>query len=521
MQRFHAIVIGSGLGGLSAAARLSRQGRKVLVLERNAACGGAASVYRHGHLTIEASLHETDDLGAHDPKHGILHLMGVADKIQSVDVPEFYEVRSALLESPFCLPRGLEAAISAAIQAFPKHEQGVRRYFETLHSIRKAMHALGDETDHRVKEILGAVVGGDLWAFLKRVRSSTQAAMDEFFGEDEAPKIALGANIAYFDDNPKRLWFPMFAMVQSRYLEEGGHYFIGGSRALTDAMATVVLEGGGEVICNAEAIGILLDEEGRASGVCYRDGAGETREVGAEVVLGNAAPLVLSRMLPASRRADFLSAYAAMEPSISLFSVAFGVRAKPAEYGVGAYSTFVIPDWLRKYEQYAENASVLDGYPGQRMPMYVIADYSRVATGFNEGGMHLMTLTGVDSLGHWEGLSGDEIHERKERWMDALTEDLERHYPGISKSIAQREMSTAMTMHKYLNTPAGSVYGFAPSVERFIRGTPMARTSVMGLYLASAYTMSGGFRGSMMGGMLAAKEAEEYLLQRARQAEPI
>ncbi|HEY4737345.1 MAG TPA: NAD(P)-binding protein, partial [Xanthobacteraceae bacterium] len=49
-RHFHAIVIGSGLGGLSAGALYARAGHRVLVLERNTHFGGAATVYRHGSL---------------------------------------------------------------------------------------------------------------------------------------------------------------------------------------------------------------------------------------------------------------------------------------------------------------------------------------------------------------------------------------------------------------------------------------------------------------------------------------
>ena len=59
---YDAIAIGSGLGGLTAAALYARAGHRVLVLERNDEFGGAATTYRHGQLTIEASLHETADL---------------------------------------------------------------------------------------------------------------------------------------------------------------------------------------------------------------------------------------------------------------------------------------------------------------------------------------------------------------------------------------------------------------------------------------------------------------------------
>jgi phytoene dehydrogenase-like protein len=54
---YDVIVIGSGLGGLTAAALLARAGRKTLLIERNHGVGGAASTYKAGDLIVEASLH--------------------------------------------------------------------------------------------------------------------------------------------------------------------------------------------------------------------------------------------------------------------------------------------------------------------------------------------------------------------------------------------------------------------------------------------------------------------------------
>jgi len=65
-RNFDAIIIGSGLGGLTAVALFARAGHKVLVLERNESFGGAATVYQHRALAIEASLHEIDGLEQSD-----------------------------------------------------------------------------------------------------------------------------------------------------------------------------------------------------------------------------------------------------------------------------------------------------------------------------------------------------------------------------------------------------------------------------------------------------------------------
>ena len=69
-QRYDVIVIGAGLGGLTAAALMARGGRRILLVERHASVGGAASTYKVGNLVIEASLHETSDpRNPADPKH--------------------------------------------------------------------------------------------------------------------------------------------------------------------------------------------------------------------------------------------------------------------------------------------------------------------------------------------------------------------------------------------------------------------------------------------------------------------
>ena len=58
-RQFDAIVIGSGLGGLTAGALHAQAGHRVLVLERNQYFGGAATVYQRGALAVEWLLHRT------------------------------------------------------------------------------------------------------------------------------------------------------------------------------------------------------------------------------------------------------------------------------------------------------------------------------------------------------------------------------------------------------------------------------------------------------------------------------
>ena len=125
-MRCDAVVIGAGLGGLTAAALLAKAGQNVRLIERNHAVGGAASVFKSGDLTIEPSLHQTaDPRDPDEPKHAILSKLGLLDEIEWVPVEPFHTVVGGPVGEAFDLPVGFEAARDALCGRFPRSAAGL------------------------------------------------------------------------------------------------------------------------------------------------------------------------------------------------------------------------------------------------------------------------------------------------------------------------------------------------------------------------------------------------------------
>src|SRR3981189_359009 len=139
MARYDVVVIGAGLGGLTAAAILARAGRKVLVIERSNSVGGAASSYKSGDLFIEGSLQETSNPhDIRDPKHAVLTRAGVRDAVKWIPAGALSEVRGGPLEKPFVLPDNFAAARLALTERFPAARAGIQQLLAEMESIAAA-----------------------------------------------------------------------------------------------------------------------------------------------------------------------------------------------------------------------------------------------------------------------------------------------------------------------------------------------------------------------------------------------
>jgi all-trans-retinol 13,14-reductase len=504
-RQFDAIVIGSGLGGLTAGALYARAGHRVLVLERNQKFGGAATVYQHGALAIEASLHEIDGLDGEDPKTPILRSLGLDRDIPFVDVGDLHEVRSPLLGEPFVLPHGLDAALAATKQRFPHQATGLDKYFERISAVRHAVAMMSEHQDDTGWWLWHApTLPWRLWPLLRDGHATLSEVLQRLFGDDEAVKFVLASNIAYYTDDPGTMPFVAFAIPQASYLLGGGHYIRGGSQLLSDRLVAIVREAGGEAEAGRDVCGILLEGD-RVRGVRHHArGADDPREDFAPIVFGNAAPTVLAAMLPEQVRPKFNAPYRDRRPSISLWTISLGLSRRSREFGVRRYSTAILPAWVTALADVREAGTFLREDPGTRMVPYGFVAYDRIDSGLNQNGPYLVSIVGVDRLENWAGSDADSKRMRKEHWMDRIIADLDGQFPGIAGAVVQREISTAETFHHYLNTPDGALYGFSPQTRGFM---PLPDTAVGGLYLASAFTGGGGFTGAILGGGWAARAA--------------
>ena len=328
MARCDALVIGAGLGGLTAAALLAKAGRNVLVLERNHALGGAASVFNSGGLTIEPSLHQTaDPRDPDEPKHAILSRLGLLDAIEWIPIAPFHTTEGGVVGEPFDLPVGFAAAREALAARFPKSAAGLSALIGAMESTtRTVAHLQAAREQHSLRRLGRAGLG--MRALARDWRRSLADVLQQRLGDDEAAKCALAGNIGYYADAPERLAWPFFAVAQGGFLKSGGVYVKGGSHRLSLALAKCVTGAGGQVRLGREAVAVELGADGRPAAVRHVStrGRGDEERIEAPLVLTNGAPETLAAMLGSPARGAMQAAFAGRPLSISLFTAHFGLQ---------------------------------------------------------------------------------------------------------------------------------------------------------------------------------------------------
>jgi phytoene dehydrogenase-like protein len=492
MARYDVVVIGAGLGGLTAGAILARAGRKVLVIERGNSVGGAASSYKVGDLFVEGSLHETSDpRDPHDPKHDPLTRAGVLDAVTWVRSDDFYQVRGGPVGSPLSLPANFDGARAALSARFPAAADGIARFFHDMKQVASSLVSPG----HQVIALEPATE----WSL------SLQQKLDRSFGDNEALKCALAANLAYYHDDPVTVWWPFFASSQASYLRSGACYVQGGSQRLSSALARAIKSAGGEVIVRRSASAIAP----RVNGICMvthnaKDGS-DPKTIEAVSIVSNAAPETAATLLPDAAGRQLRQQYAALKSSISLFTITLGLSQPPRTFGVSSYSTQLFPPWLKTLADYAQATTLMASEPGERIPPLAVVDYSAIDAGVPSP-PHVLSIFGPDHLSNWDGRDIELYRAKRARWQDAIVRYLDGIYPGIAKAVVASSFNTALSVRQYLNAPDGAVYGFAPNPPAAGYNGPMRspQTVVPGLYLSSAYANFGGYTGVIQGAAVCA-----------------
>ena len=499
MARYDVAIIGAGLGGLVTGAILARAGRKVLVVERSNSVGGAASSYKVGDLFVEGSLHETSDPhDPRDPKNGPLTRAGVLDAVKWIPADAFYEVRGGPLKQPMMLPDDFASAQRILVDRFPEERDGIVRLLSEMEAIASATGTLSRGTAAFRNPLQAFSALRKLLPALRDWNLSLSQKLDRTFGNNEALKSAIAANLSYYHDDPSTTWWVFFAMAQGGYFLSGGRYIQGGSQRLSSALARIIIKSPGCAVALRRVVNaIAVDSSGRACGLTHvaKDGS-DPQIVEASHIVGNAAPETLASLLPEVCTRKLRESYADRRPSISLFALTLGLSRPPVDFGITSYSTQLLPDWMSNLDHYAQGTSLMAEEPGDRFPPLAIVNYAAIDSGVPMPPF-VLSVVGPDTLANWNDTDQDEYRAKRTRWQDAIVNYLDKHYPGLAGAVVASSFNTALSVRQYLGAPEGAVYGFAPTPPRSVfdtqRRTP--RTVIPGLYLASAYAGFGGYTG--------------------------
>ncbi len=496
MARYDVVIVGAGLGGLTAGAILARAGRKVLVIERSNSVGGAASSYKSGELFVEGSLHETSDPHhPRDPKHDVLTRAGVIDAVKWIPSGAFYQARGGPLDRPFLMPDDFDIAKTALTERFPEARAGIEQLLGEMQEIVAVMgqFSQSDGALEHSPDSLNALI--ELLPEPADWPLSLSQKLDRVFGDHEAVKCALAANLSYFHDDPATLWWIYFAMAQGSYLQGGGRYVQGGSQRLSSALARAIKLAGGEVLVRRIVSAIAPGDDDKSIIHTAKDGS-DPRTVQCVRIIGNAAPAALALLMPADAAGQLSESYSRQAPSASLFALTLGLAKPPREFGIAAYSTQLLPPWMKRLTDYAQGATLMADEPGERMPPMSVVDYAAIDSGV-PAPPFVLSILGPDLLSNWDASDMDAYREKRGRWQEAIVRYLASIYPGLAQAVVASSFNSALSVRQYLNAPDGAVYGFAPTPPPTIQSNPFRspRTVVPGLYLASAYAGFGGYTG--------------------------
>ncbi|MCA9934268.1 MAG: NAD(P)/FAD-dependent oxidoreductase [Ardenticatenaceae bacterium] len=509
-EKFDVVVIGAGLGGLSAAGYLAKAGKRVLVLEHHTVPGGYAHEFRRGKYRFEVALHALDGAGPGGWAYPTLRELEVLEQVKFERMDPFYTVRFPKHEVvAYADPMKYEAEL---IRHFPAEAAGIRQLFSAMMQVffevrrfmedgelgrRPSLHEMPAHYPH----MLGAM--GQSWGEF----------MDQYIQDPEL-QGAISTLWAYYGLPPSQLNAATFIFPWVSYHLFGAYYPEGGSMAMSRALEATLKKYGGEVRYRQTVTGIEV-VDGMATAVTTEKGL----RVEADLIISNAnAPDTLLKFvgkehLPASYASKVADALA--KSATGSLVVYLGLERDLLAEGWPHHELFLVEtyDVEKDYEAMQNGRFEQTGI--------IISHYNQADPGCAPEGGSVVTLTTLapwDYANQW-GTGGNlekygqnpQYLELKQAAGEALIDRAEAVIPGLRDAIKYVEIGTPLTNYRYSLNPGGSIYGSEQSVENMYLNRLSEKTPIPNLLLAGAWVNGGGMSAALLSGRSVAQRAKAYL----------
>lgn len=500
-----AIIIGSGIAGLTAGAYLTQEGFEVIIYEQFNEIGGVtATIYQEG-FSWDIGPLLLEGFAPYEKFGKMLKELGLYNKIEIIQedrgqsFPDFQVWRPEQYEGPYWRKEHFK-------KLFPEDREGIDKYYVFYDRMMNLAY-LGNQLPF-VKGLQALAIKLKLFLKMFKVRKfkdwSGAQITDYFFTNEKLKAVYLGilADMVVKPSEFQGLGVP-FTNVETAFDKripidfKGGkfpvyHYIRNGCGVLVKALADYITKGGGKIYTNSKVTKIII-EENSVKGVKL-----ENEEINeADVILASGGMfntfynLVGKEYLPE----DLVRNIDGIKLMESVFMVHLGIDFDPSRFQKAAlcyyYLTYDIEGAIEKMRE---------GYYHEGAEGFLIYIPSMHSPEMAPPGKHSVTIytVGPHKLkeGTWD--------EKREEFADKLIMEAEKIIPGLFEGSETKVIMTPDDFKERINVLRHSFGGTAPVLGQ---NNPPHKTPIIGLWFIGAYSESGGgVTGAALGARNVAKQ---------------
>ncbi len=501
-ENYDIIVIGSGIGGLSLAALMTKLGKRVCVLEQHYTAGGFTHSYEREGFEWDVGVHYIGEV--HKPHSTLRRLFDVISDgtLKWSTMDNTYD-RIIIGDRRVDFVEGRAALIDSLVEHFPAEEAAIRRYIELVDETARAaqkffagqaMPRLLGRAYHTARPLLVP----------KNCYRSVREVLEELTQNQELIGVLTG-QWGDYGMVPSEASFLMHATVVKHYFG-GGSYPIGGSWQIPDTITPVIRAGGGEVFTYAKVDEIVI-EKGRAIGVRMENGDVLRAP---QIVSSAGARLTFEKLLPATLRESlgYPAKLKQVKTSSAHLCIYAGFKGTAAELGLPKTNLWIYPT-----PHHEANVDAFQADVNAPFPMLYISFPSAKDPDWNtnypgKSTVEVLTMAPWQWFEKWQdttwGQRGEDYDSFKAQLQERLLEALFNELPQLREALVYAELSTPLSTAWFGNYPEGEIYGLDHDVERFRQTWLHPITPVPGLALTGQDVVTAGVGGALMGGMLTA-----------------
>ena len=513
-QKFDAIIIGSGIGGLCTAALLSLKGKRVLVLEKHFKIGGWTHTFRRNNYEWDVGIHYIGQVHkTRSPVRRLFDLISDGKLEWSYMDKNYDRIIFPDMSYDFVAPR--EKFVEDMIDYFPKEERAIISYMNLLDQVSN------NSRSYFANKALPGILGAISYPFMTRkfFSFSDRTTFDVLSGLTRDQQL-IGVLSGQWGDHglpPKKSSFAMHAMVARHYLD-GGNYPTGSSRRIAETISDLIEKKEGVLTVNAPVSRIKI-ENGSAVGVIMENGD----EIEAETVISNAGVVnTIEKLLDdENSHTRIKENFQKINQTESYVCLHIGLNKSAKDLDLSNTNLWIYPgyDHDQNVKSYIENQAT-------DFPVVYVSFPSAKDKAWNENHlgyatMEAITFSSWDWYSNWQESPwkkrGQEYEQEKQKLSNRILDIVTKQVPNIQTAIDYKELSTPLTIRDLANYQKGEMYGIDHDSNRFRQRWLRPQSEIKNLFFTGQDIMTAGVSSALFSGMLTAstilKENLTYMIK--------